>query len=54
MSQRTFAIHADRLHQRLKGGWPPVAGQMVVRWVATGVLDAVKGFRRLKGHKAMP
>jgi putative transposase len=27
---------------------------MVVRWVAAGVLEAVKGFRRLKGHKAMP
>jgi len=30
------------------------SGQMVVRWVAAGVLEAVKGFRRLKGHKAMP
>ena len=29
-------------------------GQMIVRWVAAGVLEAVKGFRRLKGHKAMP
>jgi putative transposase len=29
-------------------------GQMVVRWVAAGVLEAVKGFRRLKGYKAMP
>jgi len=29
-------------------------GQMVVRWVAAGVLEAVKGFRRLKGFKAMP
>ena len=27
---------------------------MVLRWVAAGVLEAVKGFRRLKGHKAMP
>jgi putative transposase len=27
---------------------------MVVRWVAAGVLEAVKGFRRLEGHKAMP
>jgi putative transposase len=27
---------------------------MVVRWVAAGVLEAVKGFRRLKGHKPMP
>ena len=29
-------------------------GQMIVRWVAAGVLEAVKGFRRLKGYKAMP
>lgn len=24
--------------------------QMMVRWVAAGVLEAAKGFRRLKGH----
>ena len=29
-------------------------GQMIVRWVAAGVLEAVKGFRRLKGYTAMP
>jgi hypothetical protein len=29
-------------------------GQMVVRWFAVGVLEAVKGFRRLKEHRAMP
>ena len=29
-------------------------GQMVVRWVAAGVLEAVKGFRRLKGCGDMP
>ncbi len=27
---------------------------MVVRWAAAGVPEAVKGFRRLRGHKAMP
>jgi hypothetical protein len=27
---------------------------MVVRWVAAWILEAVQGFRRLKGHKAMP
>jgi hypothetical protein len=27
---------------------------MVVRWVAAGVLEAVKGFRRLKGYADMP
>jgi len=27
---------------------------MVLRWVAAGVLEAVKGFRRLKGHADMP
>src|SRR3989338_3105234 len=29
-------------------------GQMVLRWVAAAVLEAVKGFRRLKGYKEMP
>jgi len=27
---------------------------MVVRWVAAGVLEGMKGFRRLKGNKEMP
>jgi len=26
----------------------------MLRWVAAGVLEAVKGFRRLKGHRDMP
>jgi transposase-like protein len=30
------------------------SGQMVLRWTAAAVLEAVKGFRRLKGHKDMP
>ena len=29
-------------------------GQMVLRWTAAAVLEAVKGFRRLNGHKDMP
>ena len=40
--------HVKRHVKRWRGG------QMVVRWVAAGVLEAVKGFRRLKGHKEMP
>jgi putative transposase len=40
--------HVKRNVKRWRGG------QMVVRWVAAGVLEAVKGFRRLKGHKEMP
>ena len=40
--------HVKRNVKRWRGG------TMVVRWVAAGVLEAVKGFRRLKGHKAMP
>ena len=40
--------HVKRTVKRWRGG------QMVVRWVAAGALEAVKGFRRLKGHKAMP
>ena len=27
---------------------------MVLRWVAAGVLEAAKGFRRVKGCKDMP
>ena len=29
-------------------------GTMMLRWVAAGVLEAVKGFRRLKGCGDMP
>jgi putative transposase len=27
---------------------------MVLRWTAAAILEAVNGFRRLKGHKDMP
>lgn len=27
---------------------------MMLRWVAAGMLEAVKGFRRLKGYADMP
>jgi len=40
--------HVKRNVKRWRGG------QMVLRWAAAGVLEAVKGFRRLKGHKEMP
>jgi transposase-like protein len=40
--------HVKRNVKRWRGG------QMVLRWVAAGVLEAVNGFRRLKGHKEMP
>jgi transposase-like protein len=29
-------------------------GQMMLRWVAAGILEAAKGFRRLKGYADMP
>ena len=29
-------------------------GAMVKRWVAAGVLEAQRGFRKLRGHKGMP
>src|SRR5262245_23342179 len=29
-------------------------GQMMLRWVAAGILEAVKGFRRVKGYADMP
>jgi transposase-like protein len=40
--------HVNRKVKRWRGG------QMVLRWTAAAVLEAVKGFRRLKGHKDMP
>lgn len=29
-------------------------GSMVRRWVATGILESARGFRRLRGHQGMP
>ena len=40
--------HVKRNVKRWRGG------QMMLRWVAAGVLEAAKGFRRLKGHADMP
>ena len=40
--------HVKRNVKRWRGG------QMMLRWVAAGVLEAVKGFRRLKGCADMP
>jgi len=40
--------HVKRNVKRWRGG------QMMLRWVAAGILEAVKGFRRLKGHADMP
>jgi transposase-like protein len=40
--------HVKRNVKRWRGG------QMVLRWVAAGVLEAVKGFRRVKGHADLP
>ena len=40
--------HVKRNVKRWRGG------QMMLLWVATGVLEAVKGFRRLKGCGDMP
>ena len=40
--------HVKRNVKRWRGG------QMVLRWAAAAVLEAVKGFRRLKGHTDMP
>jgi transposase-like protein len=40
--------HVKRNVKRWRGG------KMMLRWVAAGVLEAVKGFRRLKGHADMP
>ena len=40
--------HVKRNVTRWRGG------TMMLRWVAAGVLEAAKGFRRLKGHRDMP
>ena len=40
--------HVKRNVKRWRGG------QMMLRWVAVGVHEAVKGFRRLKGCGDMP
>jgi hypothetical protein len=40
--------HVKRNVKRWRGG------QMMLRWVAAGVLEAVKGFRRLNGYADMP
>ena len=29
-------------------------GKMALRWVAAGMLEAKRGFRRLKAHKQLP
>ena len=40
--------HVKRNVKRWRGG------HMMLRWVAAGVLEAVKGFRRVKGYADMP
>jgi transposase-like protein len=40
--------HVKRNVKRWRGG------HMVLRWTAAAILEAVKGFRRLKGHRDMP
>jgi len=45
-------ISRTRLVKRNVKRWR--GGQMMLRWVAAGVLEAVKGFRRLKGYAEMP
>ena len=40
--------HVKRNVKRWRGG------QMVLRWTVAAILEAVKGFRRLKGHRDMP
>ena len=45
-------ISRTRLVKRNVKRWR--GGQMMLRWVAAGMLEAVKGFRRLKGYADMP
>jgi hypothetical protein len=48
MSVISRTRHVKRNVKRWRGG------HMVLRWTAAAILEAVKGFRRLKGHKDMP
>ena len=45
-------VSRTRLVQRNVKRWR--SGQMMLRWVAAGILEAVKGFRRLKGILTCP
>jgi hypothetical protein len=45
-------ISRTRLVKRNATRWR--GGQMMLRWVAAGVLEAVTGFPRLKGYADMP
>jgi transposase-like protein len=45
-------ISRTRLVKRNVKRWR--GGQMMLRWMAAGILEAVKGFRRLKGYADMP
>lgn len=45
-------IRRTRLVKRNVKRWR--GGQMMLRWVAAGILEAVKGFRRVKGNADMP
>ena len=45
-------ISRTRLMKRNVKRWR--GGQMMMRWVAAGILEAVKGFRRFKGYADMP
>jgi transposase-like protein len=45
-------ISRSRQVQRNVKRWR--GGHMVLRWTAAAILEAVKGFRRLKGYKDMP
>src|SRR5215216_5358828 len=45
-------ISRTRLVKRNVKRWR--GGQMMLRWVAAGILEAVKGFRRLKGYADLP
>ena len=45
-------ISRTRLVKRNVKRWR--GGQMMLRWVAAGIPQAVKGFRRVKGYADMP
>jgi len=63
MAQVTYAVHNEgrgTKDARLRIDYRDASGARIgsdltrIRWVAAGILEAVKGFRRLKGYADMP
>ncbi len=45
--------HREAFYRTALRCWQPRGGQTMLHWVAAGVLEAAKGFRRLQGNPDM-